>query len=547
MKPLRLVLYLLILTLASLPLSAAPSHAAPFPDESLPAFGGGNSEKEAPLSGDNKPGEPRRTIEDIGPAGLLELARSLAAQGETSEAVNTYRLLLDRFPQSREKNTAYYELGLLLYRGGRVVEARSNLERLASSWWVEGGVREKARTLLREIDSMLKRGTENTTNPAIGLIMPLKGRYAPYGEAALKGVLLAAGVFGPAGTRKVDVIVRDERGAETGGPGAVRELAANKRVAGIVGPLLNSTSYRSAARAQALGIPLITLAQKEDITGAGEYVFRNSLTPAEQARVVADYAVNVLGKKTFAVLYPETRSGALMAESFSRTVIDLGGEVTARKSYQRGEKDFGSILVDIFKVETDEVREGRRILKEYFPSADIEALYIPDTYKTIGLIMPYIKYYNIEDLQLLGSSSWDSTHLVELAGRGVEGAVFVDGFFANTSRPSSSAFALHYKETYGRTPGELEAEAFDAANLIIRAMDPENPSRSDLRERLLAMSGYEGAQGEVHFDRYRGSVKKPFILTVKDGRIVEAEWPEPGAEDNGGERITPEMENMDFQ
>ncbi len=486
-------------------------------------------------------GHRERPMRDIGPAGLLDLARNLAVQGEVAEAENTYRLLIDRFPDSDKRNVAFYELGILLYKNARIIEARSYLERVASSWWVEPALREKTRVLLREIDSVLKRGTSHSELPAIGLILPLTGRYAPYGEAALKGALLAAHVFGGGSGgdiygSTVDVFVRDVGGSAAEGSRAVKELAEDKRVVGVVGPLLNATAYQSAAMAESRGLPLITLSQKEDVTGAGQYVFRNSLSPTGQAKAVAEYAVNVLGKSQFAVLYPDNHSGKVMAEAFMETVITLGREITAQRSYEDGTKDFGLIMRELFMIETDEVQEGRRTISEYFPSAAVDALYIPDSYKTVSLISPYIKYYNIDDVQLLGSSGWNSRHLVELAGRAVEGAVFVDGFFPKSRRDSSASFAIRFKETYGREAGEVEAEAYDATRLLIKAIDTESPDRDLVRERLLDMSDYEGAEGSVYFDSYGGAVKDPFILTVKGRSIVEAPKPElidlPEAEEN---------------
>ncbi len=536
MKFSPLVLFIVSLALAGLLLGAGPLRgevlSAPAPLHSLEQ---GAPAEASQVESDNSEKKP---VRDIGPRGLLDLARSLSGQGESAEAVNTYRLLIERFPDSDKRNTAYYELGLLLYKSARVVEAKAYLERVASSWWVEPALREKTRVLLREIDSVLKRGTLTSELPAIGVILPLKGRYAAYGEAALKGVLLAANVFGNGGVgqRSVDVLVRDVSASPAEGGRAVTELSGERRVAGIVGPLLNATAYQSAARAEARGVPLITLSQKEDVTGAGRYVFRNSLAPAGQARAVAKYAVNILGKTQFAVLYPQTHSGKIMAEAFMETVIGLGAEVSAQRAYAEGTKDFGEIMRDLFMIETDEVQEGRRTIIEYFPAAAADALYIPDNYRTISLISPYIKYYNIEDLQLLGSSGWNSKHLVELAGSAVRGAVFVDGFFPKSRRGASAAFARRFKETYGREAGEVEAQAYDAASLLINAIDTEKPQRDLVRERLLDNSGYEGAEGPVYFNRYGGAVKEPFILTVKGKTIVEAAGPPPieapGAEEN---------------
>jgi len=539
-----ILLFLIISAQAGFLVIPSGSFGQVFSTDPLPAMGVETEDIQTQETPPVRPEAREGSIQDIGPTGLIELARSLAAQGEVEEAGNTYRLLLERFSNSEKVNLAAYELGVLLYKNHGAVEAHSYLERVLSSWSADSGLREKSRLLLKEIDSIFSRGGQESRLPAIGLILPLTGRYAPYGEAALKGALLAAGVFGPAAPRPVNIIVKDVGEAASDGAGAVTELAGKEKVAGIVGPLRNATAYASAARAEASGVPLITLSQKEDVSGAGSYVFRNSLSPAEQAKAVAEYAITALGKIKFAVLYPDNISAGIMAKAFTDTVLGFGGEVAAVTSYKPGTKDFGKILEELFKIETDEVREGRRTIKEYFPSAGIEALYIPDSYRTVSLITPYIKYYNIEDLQLLGSSGWNSKRLVKQAGRAVEGAVFVDGFFAGSKRETSLLFARHFKETFGAYPGELEAEVYDAVSLLVKAIDSDNPDRKAVRDGLLEMSGYEGAGGPMSFDRYGGSVKKPFILTVKGRMIVEAPKPEPAPETPG--QIVPEaQENLE--
>ena len=83
----------------------------------------------------------------------------------------------------------------------------------------------------------------------LGVVLPLSGRYASYGEATLKGILLATGHFDardqrpsngaaarpPSGIR---LLIRDTGGDPARAAAATRELAARAEVSAVLGPML---------------------------------------------------------------------------------------------------------------------------------------------------------------------------------------------------------------------------------------------------------------------------------------------------------------------
>ncbi|MEK7841748.1 MAG: penicillin-binding protein activator, partial [Deltaproteobacteria bacterium] len=167
----------------------------------------------------------------------------------------------------------------------------------------------------------------------IGVILPLSGKYATFGEQALKGILLASGIFETKGqegkgtrrqdniqTANVEIIIKDTRDDPIASAKAVEYLALNENVVGIIGPLLTITSTDAAGKAQELKVPTIVLSQKEGITNAGDYIFRNFLLPSEQAKAIALYAINKLDCKKFAVLYPNSPYGTELANLFKEEV-----------------------------------------------------------------------------------------------------------------------------------------------------------------------------------------------------------------------------------
>ncbi|HAG50789.1 MAG: hypothetical protein A2X87_03015 [Deltaproteobacteria bacterium GWC2_42_51] len=368
-----------------------------------------------------------------------------------------------------------------------------------------------------------------STPPAvrIGVILPLSGKYSQFGEQALKGVLLASDVFDLALKKNeglnIEVVVRDTRDDPIASEKAVEELVNEVGVVAIIGPLLSVTATETVKKAQEVSVPLIALSQKIGVTGTGDYIFRNFLLPSEQTKAIASYAIDKLKYKKFAILYPSSPYGIELANLFKEEVKKGKGEILAEEQYREGQTYFGDEIVRLFKIKETEKKEGRRRIKTYERAVTVDALYIPDYFDTIGLIVPHLAYYNVKDVKLLGSNGWNSPKLIELAGKYVEGAIVVDGFFAGSRRENTIQFVYSFKNIYGAEPDILAAQAYDATKMIVEAIIGGFKERNEIRDRLASLKDFPGATGTIAFDKNRETAKGLFILTVKDGKIVEIE------------------------
>ncbi|MEE9614780.1 MAG: penicillin-binding protein activator [Thermodesulfobacteriota bacterium] len=470
---------------------------------------------------------------DVTDEALITLGRIYMERREFEEALGRYQRLLEKFPASAFKGEALYGFGYCQYRAGRLREARTALDSAVSYPGASLALRARARILLEMLASPTHLPEEDgspeskSRDTAIGVLLPLKGNYSKFGEEALKGVLLAANLFGERGegTGSVEVVLQDT-GSESASPNrALGELSANSRVMGVVGPLLSRAAQKVARKAAEDKIPLIVLSQKAGIPGFGDYVFRNSLTPDRQAVAVAAYAIETLEAEKFAILSPRNSYGRELARLFKEEVLRRGGTVVGELSYATGQKDFGREFETLFGIEQKVRMEGRRRVTEYTSTVEVDALYIPDYPETIAQIAPYRAYYNVKDVQLLGSNGWNSRKLIEIAGRHVEGAVFADGFFADSNREGTAKFVKRFTEAYGHKPGILSAQAYDAAMVLISAVSGDTRYRDEVRNALAGTRWPGGATGEMSFDPDGETAKELFILTVRRGSIVELQRP----------------------
>ena len=356
---------------------------------------------------------------------------------------------------------------------------------------------------------------------AIGCILPLSGRNTAYGNRALDAVLLAAGVFNAAKKTPIRVLIEDSQ-SEAAVAGAAVEKLARAGVMCILGPLGSQEALEAAKEAQRLKIPILTLTQREGITEVGDHVFRNFLTAAMQVRTVVQYAQAELGLRRFAILYPDDPYGQEMARLFREEVRRKGGEIRKEKSYKADQTDFREEIRALGGVAP--VSPGMEAVEEVppKPNPDFEALFIPDFSYRVAMIVPQLAYYDITGIRLLGTSGWDSPELLKVDPGHLQGAVFVDGFFTDSFRPEVNDFIEAFYMAYGREPDTMEALVYDAADIAVKLLvENRSGTRDAFRKGLMQIKGYPGVSGKTSFPTSRDAEKDLFILTVKDGRIIQ--------------------------
>ena len=402
----------------------------------------------------------------------------------------------------------------------------------------------------------------------VGVVLPMTGKYQQLGEAVMRGVGLALK------GSDIEVVVKDSMGDVNLTGKQIEELAFDDGAIAVIGPLLNDDSRRAALAAEELQIPVLTLSKSEGITAIGPHVFRNMLTNSQQAQALADYATGTLGYKTFAVLYPNIPFGTELANEFWDEVVARGGTLRAAESYDHDQttytgevkkmvgryylddrSDYIDQLREIKATVSDDFRRRRAIEKmrsKLDPVVDFEALLIPDAWQKVGLVTPALAVEDIitnacdpKDLEkikkttgktklntvtLLGTNTWSSPKgqsglplLIERGGKFVSCSVYVDGFFADSERPSTKKFVVAFHDAYKDVqPTLLEAVGFDAAGMVRYVIDKTQPkTRDQLTVQLAALKDFDGATGKTSMNDKREAVKPLFFLSVDEKGVKE--------------------------
>ncbi len=412
---------------------------------------------------------------------------------------------------------AYHRMALLYLEKGRIKEARESAMALvrssAEQHWVDLG---------RQI--IEKTEQEETATRVVACMLPLAGSFAIYGQEVLNGIQLGLGVkdgFLDEANQGLEILIKDTQGDPDVASAQVEELAGNKRLLAIIGPLASKSATAAAKKAQELGVPIITLTQKEGITEEGGMVFRNFLTPVREVEEVASRVGGGMGLRQFGILYPENPYGRYLMNLFWDRVEELGGAITAVEPYKPNQTDFSTEIKKIVGLYYPRPASYFAFEDKPQPIVDFDAVFIPDTAERVALIAPQFPFHGVFNLKFLGSSLWQSEELVRTAGDYLQGAIFPSAFFAGMDSELVRRFVSQYREDYGTDPGVLAATGYDSILLIRFVLQNDTiRTREDFLGALKGVQGFYGVTGDLAFDHNREVSKKPVLLSIQGKKLI---------------------------
>jgi branched-chain amino acid transport system substrate-binding protein len=378
--------------------------------------------------------------------------------------------------------------------------------------------------------------TASVDKNKIGVILPLSSPprrewVGEVGQSALQGIQVA---FAREGFSPLKMEVRDSKADLTITAAAMEELSHTQGVIAVVGPLFNETTAVAFKKALQYRVPLITPgAPSLEFPADNPYVLRTSFTNRLEARRLAEYAVGHLGLRRFAILSPDDQAGRELAEAFQQRVVELGGEVVIQRAYPPNQVDFTPLMRQLGGQTDEEARAGttgqesppsmREAAESRAASGRLpyDALYLPRSFERLRFLVPAMTLYNITGITLLGESGWNHPELIRLGGGLIEGAVFMDGFFAGSSDRHVQEFVQSYRTMFRTDPDLMAAQSYDAMLMLLRVLKQKPQTREEAREKLRNLGDFRGATGRLSVLPSGDVEKQLFVLTVRRGKIVQ--------------------------
>ena len=354
-------------------------------------------------------------------------------------------------------------------------------------------------------------------NPGkIGVLVPLNGPNAKYGDMVIRGISLAVSDWnqGHAG-QEVTLVIKDAGSEPEVAAQSFKELVRKEGVLAVVGPLGAQANKTVVPLANRDGVPLLSLTQKEDDATDNSFVLHVFIDSRDLVKTLVRYCREKLKYERFACLFPDDRYGQRLSKIFAETVQEQGGTMMASASYKEKSTDF-----------TEPLQKLMNIAKKNAPLSVIEgtpfdALFIPDQVSAVSLIAPQLPHNNVVGVTLLGTNLWSEAPLVQAGGVYVNQALFATSFFPESQNPKVRAFSEKFASLYNSQPSYLEAQAYDALMMLLqaRSASPPKADRNAVFQTLLQSEGFQGVAGNYTVNS-RGDLKRQYtILQVVNGSL----------------------------
>jgi len=252
------------------------------------------------------------------------------------------------------------------------------------------------------------------------------------------------------------------------------------------------------------------------------YVTRVCPTQAQENIPLAEFVMGELGRNRWAIISDTSSYGKSNTQAWTENAGKIeGAEIVSLDEIQVGTTDFRPILSKIDNLNVDGV---------YFGGVVMEGALVRRQMVELGM----------EDTLLVGISGIVDDKFIETAGKdAVEGVIAVKPGKDISQMPGGEEFVRNYeKKGYDEPFGAYGPYAYDAAKIIVKALEQEGPDKEALVDAVVDME-YSGLLGTTTFNDF-GQTENVVstIFVIQDGKFV----PWYDSEYATGDRVLPGAE-----
>ena len=281
---------------------------------------------------------------------------------------------------------------------------------------------------------------------------------------------------------------------KSGGQSAATKLAADPTIVAVIGTSCSSADLGVADTILGnKGIVSVsasaTSAKLTDPAFRNPFFFRTAQNDAIQAKVVADFVYTKLGIKSAATMNDGGPYTSGLTTGFDKFYKQLGGTITSDQAFDPTSKDFKPLLTSI--------AQGHPGL-----------IYYPDFDPPCALIsIQAAQVPGLSGVKLMGSDGCNETNFYKLA------KTAADNVYLSSPKPvpgaTSALFTQEqnaYKDQYGKPTASFNTNAFDAFNILAKAIQAVAIKQSDgtiqiprtaLRNEMYNIKDYAGITGSL--------------------------------------------------
>jgi branched-chain amino acid transport system substrate-binding protein len=333
----------------------------------------------------------------------------------------------------------------------------------------------------------------------LGMISPLTGDYAVYGQHIKRGVELAQEDLASKGVETE--IYYEDACLPAQAVGAINKLTSLNKIDALVGSycvvgMIPSVSILEKARVIAFHTSVVP----QEMLDSGQYVFSTNARIGDEATKLAEYAFNELSARKAAILYLTTQWGEEYQQYFVKRFTELGGAIIDIETSLIGVNDFRSELTRIKSRNPDVV---------FLAHVGVNLANALKQASQLGFKTPFVTVNEAEEQEVIASA--------KNYAEGIK-------FFAPepiTETEEMKKFDTEFRQRFNRDTHPLSRHAYDATMLAGSVLAACRHDYECADKKLYAIKDYSGATGKFSIQTDGGTMREFVLKTIKDGHFVK--------------------------
>ena len=338
----------------------------------------------------------------------------------------------------------------------------------------------------------------------IGLMAESSGPNAEAGVYQINGAKMALEEINKAGGvlgRQIDLRIEDNQSTNPGSVLAVSKLTSGGDLAALIGSVRSTQIQAVAPTVMKAGLPMMIGGTDYGLTHSNNpWIFRARPNDGYSAKVIADYGVNTLKLKKWAIVHSTDAFGNGGKNNLTESLKALGITPVTVQGFTSNSQDFTPIVLAIKQ-----------------SGADVVSSYIANS-TDVGIFAKQLRQLGVK-AEWVGSPSLSTDTAMKLAADALHGTYSIADFAVGSS-PEAETYAKKYKDKYKMEPDLYSAWSYDAVNLLALAIKNANSTKPDeIKKALHAIKGYKGVEGTYTFDKNGDGLHGYNIVKNEDGKI----------------------------
>ncbi|MFL5301340.1 MAG: ABC transporter substrate-binding protein [Anaeromyxobacteraceae bacterium] len=339
----------------------------------------------------------------------------------------------------------------------------------------------------------------------IGLTAEMTGPNAEAGAYQVNGAQLALDEINKAGGvngMQLELKVEDTQSSNNGAVNALSHLGSEGNVTAIVGPVRSTQIQAMAPTLKKMGVPMLIGGTDPGLTRAGNtWLFRCRPNDSYSAKVIAEFGVNTLGKKKWAIVHATDAFGTGGKNALVDALKPLGAQAALVQGFTSNTQDFTPVILAI-------KQSGADIIGTYIPNS-------PD----VGIFSKQLRQLGV-NAPWVGSPSVATATAMKLGQDALFGTYGIADFTPGANA-EAEAYAKKYRERFKVEPDFYSSWAYDAVHLIANAAKSAGSTKpDDLKKAFQSVKGWKGAEGTYQFDKYGDGLHGYNVVKNEQGKIT---------------------------